>query len=252
MPAFVTHGTPVGAQSVWLGQVPLCRRRCAPARQRYATMSFGGGFLGVGPSEVAVIVGVGWFLLGPEKLFSLSRDVGKVLGQLRRTADEAKETLTDAFEVDMAALEAKVDGKEKGEQVEDGESEKEVEERIAEDATAVATAMAEEDVDTVLDGVADDVMTASVPERSMFLEQLQRANDPNQVAPSDVPDLSAGDVDLNEEEEEVARLEREYNEARARLAMKKSAAKAGETNSNGTVEAASVTEPQKSSQPPQR
>jgi len=58
---------------------------------------FGGGFLGVGPAEVFVIVAVGWLVLGPQRLFAVARDAGKVLGQVRKTADDAKNSFSDAL-----------------------------------------------------------------------------------------------------------------------------------------------------------
>lgn len=62
----------------------------------------GGGFLGVGPAEIIVIIGVGWLFLGPEKLYSLSKDIGKIIGELRRTADEAKDSFSDALDYEMS------------------------------------------------------------------------------------------------------------------------------------------------------
>ena len=42
-----------------------------------------GGVLGVGTPEVLVIAAVGYFLLGPEELYRLSKEIGKVVGQAR-------------------------------------------------------------------------------------------------------------------------------------------------------------------------
>lgn len=65
---------------------------------------FGGGFLGVGPAEIFVIGAVGWLVLGPQRLYQVARDAGKVLGQLRKTADDAKGSFTDALEIDSLGL----------------------------------------------------------------------------------------------------------------------------------------------------
>jgi len=76
------------------------RRRSPPAAPASATSTpsmFGGGFLGVGPAEVFVIVAVGWLVLGPQRLFAVARDAGKVLGQVRKTADDAKNSFSDAL-----------------------------------------------------------------------------------------------------------------------------------------------------------
>eukprot|EP00190_Bangiopsis_sp_CCMP1999_P004212 CAMPEP_0198735682 /NCGR_PEP_ID=MMETSP1475-20131203/61174_1 /TAXON_ID= ORGANISM="Unidentified sp., Strain CCMP1999" /NCGR_SAMPLE_ID=MMETSP1475 /ASSEMBLY_ACC=CAM_ASM_001111 /LENGTH=261 /DNA_ID=CAMNT_0044499379 /DNA_START=199 /DNA_END=984 /DNA_ORIENTATION=- len=63
-------------------------------------MNFGGGFLGVGPAEIIVVVVVGWFVLGPKELLRVAREVGLFLGSLRQQADTAKQTLTDALEME--------------------------------------------------------------------------------------------------------------------------------------------------------
>ena len=46
-------------------------------------MFYQGGVLGVGTPEVLVIAAVGYFLLGPEELYRLSKEIGKVVGQAR-------------------------------------------------------------------------------------------------------------------------------------------------------------------------
>ena len=63
---------------------PPRRPSCAP-RQRYNAplMFYQGGVLGVGTPEVLVIAAVGYFLLGPEELYRLSKEIGKVVGQAR-------------------------------------------------------------------------------------------------------------------------------------------------------------------------
>eukprot|EP00188_Purpureofilum_apyrenoidigerum_P002711 Plantae.Rhodophyta-Purpureofilum_apyrenoidigerum.ctg27765.p1 GENE.Plantae.Rhodophyta-Purpureofilum_apyrenoidigerum.ctg27765~~Plantae.Rhodophyta-Purpureofilum_apyrenoidigerum.ctg27765.p1 ORF type:complete len:303 (-),score=83.78 Plantae.Rhodophyta-Purpureofilum_apyrenoidigerum.ctg27765:503-1384(-) len=73
-------------------------------RRSRVSMSFaGGGFLGVGPAEVIVVVIVGWFVLGPKELLKVSRELGLFLGSLRQQADSAKKTLTEALEVENLA-----------------------------------------------------------------------------------------------------------------------------------------------------
>lgn len=72
----------------------ISQRRCS------VCMSFGGGFLGVGPAEVFVIVLVGWVVLGPRELIRVSKEVGAFLGGLRSAADDARSSLTRALEVE--------------------------------------------------------------------------------------------------------------------------------------------------------
>ena len=54
-----------------------------PARGPAPLMFYQGGVLGVGTPEVLVIAAVGYFLLGPEELYRLSKEIGKVVGQAR-------------------------------------------------------------------------------------------------------------------------------------------------------------------------
>ena len=62
---------------------PPPRRPARPARGPAPLMFYQGGVLGVGTPEVLVIAAVGYFLLGPEELYRLSKEIGKVVGQAR-------------------------------------------------------------------------------------------------------------------------------------------------------------------------
>lgn len=187
----------------------------------------------MGTSEVIVIVAVGWVLLGPEKLFSLAKDSGKVLGQLRRTADEARETFSEALDLDTLAAEAKALSTEfesaaKGETV---TKERENEADGLPDAIS-DTEVAEEHPEAKLHirTTASPDMSATETELSStesqvggsaaFLDQLRRVSDPDQVAPSEVPDLS---VDIDKLE--VERLEEEYMEAKRKLEERRAQSK---------------------------
>ncbi|MEX2046741.1 MAG: twin-arginine translocase TatA/TatE family subunit [Chloroflexota bacterium] len=52
--------------------------------------------LGVGASEVLVILVIALLILGPERLPRVARDVGRVVGDLRRTSDEFREEFLQA------------------------------------------------------------------------------------------------------------------------------------------------------------
>ena len=54
-----------------------------PARGPAPLNFYQGGVLGVGTPEVLVIAAVGYFLLGPEELYRLSKEIGKIVGQAR-------------------------------------------------------------------------------------------------------------------------------------------------------------------------
>lgn len=69
-------------------------------------MDFGSdGFLGVGAPEIAVILGVGYFLLGPTELYRLAKEVGKLVTQLRTAATEASAQFSEAMESQLAISE---------------------------------------------------------------------------------------------------------------------------------------------------
>jgi sec-independent protein translocase protein TatB len=52
--------------------------------------------LGIGAEEVLLILIVALLILGPERLPRVARDVGKVVGDLRRTSDEFREEFLQA------------------------------------------------------------------------------------------------------------------------------------------------------------
>lgn len=230
------HEIPTSEPKFW--------KRCTPCALG------GGGFLGVGPAEVVVIVAVGWFLLGPTKLYALAKDSGKVIGELRKTADEARETFQEALEFDLekdpekeSTVIADALTKQMSKAAEATGKRNDREPTSTENATSANTndvpsipAMVSvvdelkpipsklEDVTIPVDSVtstADDSIFPQAEQISdnellspQFRDQIKRVNDPKQVPPSDVPDL---DTTLDFEQQEVKRLEREYLEARARL-----------------------------------
>lgn len=199
-----------------------------------ARASFGGGFFGVGTGEVVVILAVGWLLLGPEKLYAVAKDTGKLIGSLRRTATDAQKTFTDALDYEMIKADF-----EKGvaEETGAGSSDKtgknispqegdpaDGDEGAAmpnEDDVAVEAAAQDGEQFTELpfapskEGPAgeDGAETGQSAVGSAFLDQLKRVSDPDQAPPS-VPDL---DSSLEFDKMEVARLEAQYLEARERL-----------------------------------
>jgi len=72
----------------------------------------GGGFFGVGTSELIVIGAVAWLVLGPKRLYQLARDIGKISGELKNVAEEARQTFQQAIDLENIENETKVkDGK---------------------------------------------------------------------------------------------------------------------------------------------
>merc|ERR1719242_2442525 len=70
-------------------------------RERTARHIFDSGSLfGVGVPEAAVIALLGWFLLGPEELFKLSKQAGNWLGELRTYVGQAAKQYESALDDD--------------------------------------------------------------------------------------------------------------------------------------------------------
>ena len=51
---------------------------------------------GVGPEELMVILLLALLVLGPERLPKVARDLGKIVGELRRTSDELRDEFLNA------------------------------------------------------------------------------------------------------------------------------------------------------------
>lgn len=57
-----------------------------------------GGFLGVGAPEIALIVLVGYFVLGPSELYKLTKDIGKFFQNIRTLSSEATKSFESTME----------------------------------------------------------------------------------------------------------------------------------------------------------
>ena len=51
---------------------------------------------GVGPEELVLLLIIALFVLGPERMPKMARDVGRVVGDLRRTSDQLREEFLNA------------------------------------------------------------------------------------------------------------------------------------------------------------
>jgi len=69
----------------------------------------GGGLFGVGTSELIVIGAVAWLVLGPKRLYQLAKDIGKISGEIKSVAEEAKLTFQQA--VDLETINVSTSGK---------------------------------------------------------------------------------------------------------------------------------------------
>ena len=66
-------------------------RDATPTRRSVVTNSL----FGLGAPELVVILGLGAFVLGPDKLASMAKDFGKVAGELKDVPKEFKEGLEE-------------------------------------------------------------------------------------------------------------------------------------------------------------
>ena len=51
---------------------------------------------GIGPEELVLILIIALIVLGPERMPKVARDIGRVVGELRRTSDELREEFLNA------------------------------------------------------------------------------------------------------------------------------------------------------------
>nr|UXY87815.1 thyakoid membrane protein [Cryptomonas curvata] len=64
----------------------------------------GGGLFGVGTSELIVIGAVAWLVLGPKRLYQLAKDIGKISGEIKNVAEEAKVTFQQAVDLETISV----------------------------------------------------------------------------------------------------------------------------------------------------
>mmetsp|Transcript_11337 Transcript_11337/g.33449 ORF Transcript_11337/g.33449 Transcript_11337/m.33449 type:complete len:117 (+) Transcript_11337:82-432(+) len=81
--AFVTRPTPL---------VTARRPNSVPPPRRSVVTN---SLFGLGAPELVVILGLGAFVLGPDKLASMAKDFGKVAGELKDVPKEFKEGLEE-------------------------------------------------------------------------------------------------------------------------------------------------------------
>jgi Tat protein translocase TatB subunit len=61
---------------------------------------------GVGPEELVLILIIALIVLGPERMPKVARDLGRVVGELRRTSDQLREEFLNADKLLDKAAEA--------------------------------------------------------------------------------------------------------------------------------------------------
>lgn len=84
------------AQSTFTG--PGRARGCQRNRKVARRLFDSGSFFGVGVPEALVIALLGWFLLGPEELYKISKQVGGWLGELRTYIGQAARQYESALD----------------------------------------------------------------------------------------------------------------------------------------------------------
>jgi Tat protein translocase TatB subunit len=61
---------------------------------------------GIGPEELVLLLIIALIVLGPERMPKVARDIGRVVGDLRRTSDELREEFLNADKLLDKAAEA--------------------------------------------------------------------------------------------------------------------------------------------------
>jgi Tat protein translocase TatB subunit len=52
-------------------------------------------FFGIGPFEILLILLIAFIILGPQRLFDMSKKAGKVVGDLKRTASDLNDKMNE-------------------------------------------------------------------------------------------------------------------------------------------------------------
>jgi len=93
-----THSRFIGTQFVRIKPSRINRSRRGKGSELGMFLGSDGGILGVGAPEIAVILLVGYFVLGPSDLYRLTKDIGKFVNNLRTLGNEASKTFEDSME----------------------------------------------------------------------------------------------------------------------------------------------------------
>lgn len=88
----------------FFSHLPKRVSRAKYQKKWYAVFGPGGGFFGVGTSELVVIGIVAWLVLGPKRLYQLARDIGKISGEIKNVAQEAKQTFQQAIDLENITI----------------------------------------------------------------------------------------------------------------------------------------------------
>lgn len=81
-----------------LHRAPQGGRALAPTAPRATGLTQRQGLFGLGVAEIGVILAIGTFVLGPEKLAGFAKDFGKVAGELKEVPKEFSAGLEEGKE----------------------------------------------------------------------------------------------------------------------------------------------------------
>mmetsp|Transcript_9058 Transcript_9058/g.12074 ORF Transcript_9058/g.12074 Transcript_9058/m.12074 type:complete len:398 (+) Transcript_9058:152-1345(+) len=80
---------------------PIATSRKSSSTELSMFMGSDGGILGVGAPEVALIVLVGYFVLGPSELYKLTKEIGKFIQNIRTLGTEATASFESSMEENL-------------------------------------------------------------------------------------------------------------------------------------------------------
>uniref|UniRef100_A0A7S1ES57 Uncharacterized protein n=1 Tax=Timspurckia oligopyrenoides TaxID=708627 RepID=A0A7S1ES57_9RHOD len=229
-----------------IGLIPLRRSGKHPSKSGVAGLQsmMGGGFLGVGPMELAVVFTLGWIVLGPKELLNVARQAGKAIGSLKSIAFNARDNIQSIINADdiqeefnkivqsvSAPMNSAGTTTTANEKLESNSAKKDVSTVEKKDQDQSETAFQSISSSALLNSESNASTSDSIGgdyETSRFAEQLRRMNDPNQVSPFEphktgVPstEISSSDLELSEELD-LDELERRY-ELRRQMILNSSA-----------------------------
>jgi len=208
-----------------------------PTSSSSTSLAFGGdsGILGVGTPEVAVIVVVGYFILGPSELYKLVKEIGKFVQNLRTLGTEAAAQFEGSMEEQLEITELRkaqaelTDAFSFRRSINTDQAESFASTSFEDNRATQAAAVA------VAEGGAEVAEGATPTKKKRRLVRrkkkkvVQEVDVPSEEAATDYPDLDMMDAELTNAELEEKRFKEEQKRNELRAARRDRLGSGGET-----------------------